>query len=78
MKKNTFLWILLAVVVFFFVFGMGKSVYEGFAGETCTLNSQCPHSATNCGVCTRNGTCGTGMKRSILKGSAKCPGHSSK
>jgi hypothetical protein len=39
MKKNSFLWILVALVVFFFVFGMGKSVYEGFgcspAGQRC-------------------------------------------
>jgi hypothetical protein len=40
MKKNTFLWILLALVVFFFVFGMGTSVYEGF--KTCTKNKDCP------------------------------------
>lgn len=60
MKKNTFLWILLALVVFFFVFGMGKSVYEGF---DCTLNSQCPEvkkgTKTYCGGCS-NGYCKAG------------------
>ena len=77
MKKNTFLYIFLALVVFFFVFGMGRSVYEGF-GTTCTVNSQCPHSTTRCGVCS-NGSCSTtGMLRSILKGNQKCPGHSTR
>jgi hypothetical protein len=63
MKKNTFLYILLALVVFFFVFGMGRSVYEGFVSTPCTLNSQCPKvidgTKTYCGGCP-NGFCGKG------------------
>lgn len=60
MKKNTFLWILVALVVFFFVFGMGKSVYEGF----CTSNGDCPGLVTNggrtyCRAC-KNGGCAQG------------------
>jgi hypothetical protein len=58
MKKNTFLYILLALVVFFFVFGMGRFVYEGFG---CTSNSQCPQQTQggvpHCGVCGKNGQC---------------------
>lgn len=60
MKKNTFLWILVALVVFFFVFGMGKSVYEGFG---CKKNTDCPEQTqagwAHCGICnTRTGQCG--------------------
>ena len=55
MKKNSFLWILVALVVFFFVFGMGTSVYEGFT--SCTVNSQCAEvkkgKTTYCGACPR-------------------------
>jgi len=80
MKKNTFLWILVALVIFFFVFGMGKSVYEGFGGtkkpgESCGTNSDCEHSTTRCGVCS-NGFCSKGMLRSLFTGRQKCPGHS--
>ena len=62
MKKNTFLWILLALVVFFFVFGMGKSVYEGFVFP-CKKNTDCPQETQGgikrCGVCNTNtGACG--------------------
>jgi hypothetical protein len=61
MKKNSFLWILVALVVFFFVFGMGTSVYEGFT--SCTVNSDCPQKdsggKTYCGACTR-GFCQAG------------------
>lgn len=64
MKKNTFLYILLALVVFFFVFGMGRSVYEGF-NTPCTLRSQC-ESSTHCGSCTQ-GYCTKGPSKAIVK-----------
>ena len=57
MKKNTFLWILVALVVFFFVFGMGTSVYEGFA-------SKCPEvtqgGKVHCGIRSKSGKCSIG------------------
>jgi len=60
MKKNTFLWILVALVVFFFVFGMGKSVYEGFA-------SKCPEvtqgGRVHCGIRSKNGRCSIGAQK---------------
>jgi hypothetical protein len=69
MKKNTLLWILVGLVVFFFVFGMGRSVYEGFE---CGLNYECPNvpsgGKTYCGACNR-GTCGKGKVK--IKG-ARC------
>ena len=60
MKKNTFLYILLALVVFFFVFGMGRSVYEGF-NKSCTLRSEC-ETSTHCGGCP-HGYCIKGAKK---------------
>ena len=61
MKKNSFLWILVALVVFFFVFGMGKSVYEGFG---CKKNTDCPNGTRGgqpvCGLCSKNGKCSIG------------------
>jgi hypothetical protein len=67
MKKNTFLWILVALVVFFFVFGMGKSVYEGFVkfGGNCTSKSSCDdvpgsNGRTYYGICSKSGKCSKG------------------
>jgi hypothetical protein len=65
MKKNSFLWILVALVVFFFVFGMGKSVYEGF--KSCKINKDCPEVSQggwpHCGICGKTGRCGPGPKK---------------
>ena len=67
MKKilSCIFYILLSLVVFFFVFGMGRSVYEGF--QTCTVNAQCPQvtrkNKTYCGACQR-GFCQAGKLKS--------------
>jgi hypothetical protein len=69
MKKNTFLWILVALVVFFFVFGMGTSVYEGFASGSSTSTSppKCPEvtrgGKVHCGIRGKNGKCSIGQQK---------------
>ena len=68
MKKNTFLWILVTLVVFFFVFGMGKSVYEGFGCSPAGKQCNNPAVITVGGIryksiCGKTGTCSASTER---------------
>ena len=71
MKKilSCIFYILLSLVVFFFVFGMGRSVYEGFASGSrgSTSLPKCPEVSrggkVHCGIRGKNGQCSIGAQK---------------